>query len=69
MPYARKRSSRKPVRKTARKKSSLVKKIASVAKTVALRQAETKHVIRSLGVNYTLGHNTWDKVATNLLYS
>lgn len=69
MPYARKQSGRKPVRKNPRKKSNLTKKIASVAKTVALRQAETKHVIRSLGVNYTLGHNTWDKVATNLLYS
>lgn len=69
MPYARKRSTRKSVRKTTSRKSNLVKKIAQVSKTVALRQAETKHVIRSLGVNYTLGHNTWDKVATNLLYS
>lgn len=67
MPY--KRYGKKSKRKTYRKRSNLTKKIASVAKTVALRQAETKHIIRNLGVNYTLGHNTWDKVSSNLLYS
>lgn len=66
--YVRK-SRKNGKRASTRKRSNLRKTVTAIAKTVALRQSETKHIIRNLGVNYTLGHNSWDRVSTNLLYS
>lgn len=56
--------SRKSLKQSAWKRS-----VASIAKRVALRQAETKHVARQLGLAYNLNHNTGYRVADNLLYS
>lgn len=74
MPYVRKSNksrgtpkvfkSNKSLRKSAWKKS-----VAQIAKTVALREQETKTAHRNLGTNYTLNHNGWDRVSDNLLYT
>lgn len=56
--------SRKSLKQSAWKKS-----VASIAKRVALRQSETKHVARQLGLAYNLTHNIGARVSDNLLYS
>lgn len=70
MPYARKYAARKPstrkyARKTYRKSSALDKKIATISKQVALRQAETKHVFFDLTPTpLSLYHNTLIRIQT-----
>lgn len=65
--YARKRYPQRK-RKTYRKKSYLYKKIAKIAKKVSLRNAETKHVYRSIGTNWSVGHNAWLRPSSNLIH-
>lgn len=64
MPY--KKYGKKPVRKTYRKRSNLNKKIATIAKTVALRQQETKSIMESSAL-IPVYHNNSYNVATNLI--
>lgn len=64
-PIKRKRVSYKRKRTS---KYGLGRKIAKIAKTVALRQQETKHVTRSLGA-YQCYHNVSQRVTDNLLYT
>ena len=67
MPYARRKTyKRKPVRKTYRKGGSLNKKIARIAKTVALRTQETKHAVVSFATR-ELYHNNSYMIASNLI--
>lgn len=67
-----KRTSRKPrvfkSNKTLRA-AAWKKSVAQIAKTVALRQMETKCAHRTLGSNYTLNHNDYDRVSDNLLFT
>lgn len=66
MPYARKRSSRKPVRKTYRKSSAFNQKVARIAKTVALRTQETKHAIVSYATREVYHNNSYN-ITPNLI--
>lgn len=65
--YGRKKptvfKSRKSLKQAAWKKS-----VMSIAKKAVYRAAETKHVVRSLGLAYNLQHNIGSRVADNLLY-
>lgn len=56
----------KPQRKTYRKRSNLTKKIANIAKTVALRQQETKHSILSYATREVY-HNQSYLITANLI--
>lgn len=70
MPYARKKSiRRKPVRKTTRKSYSLSQKVARIAKSVFMRNTETKHATRQLAGAQELYHNTSVKITKNILYT
>lgn len=72
MPKRYRSSRRKPAAfksKRSLKQAAWKKSVASIAKRVALRQSETKHVARSLGLNYNFNHNTGYRIADNLLYS
>lgn len=62
----KKYTTKNPQRKTYRKRSNLTKKIASIAKTVALRQQETKHSILSYATR-ELYHNQTYNITPNLL--
>lgn len=69
--WKRPRSKRKPVRKTYRSRSSLNKKIATIARRTVLKTAETKHRLvnftGSLGAPYPLNHNVSVRVHQNIL--
>lgn len=70
--YKRRATRRKPGvfrSKKSLKQSAWSKSVAAIAKRVTLRQAETKHVVRSLGLAYNLNHNIGARVADNLLYT
>lgn len=62
--YARRRTYKK--RNPARR-GTFAKKVARIAKTVALRQAETKHYHRSLTNAQPINHNTWRTITDNLI--
>lgn len=64
-PVKRKRVSYKRKRNL---KYGLGRKIAKIAKTVALRQQETKHTTRSLGV-FQMYHNVSQRVTDNLVWT
>lgn len=67
MPYARKSTKKTTYKKRyTRKRSTLDAKIKSIAKTVALRQQETKTRHVNVG-NYKLNHNVSRRLAANIL--
>lgn len=68
--FKRKRSSSRAYRKrkSARGRGGLNKKIAKIAKTVALRQQETKHAILSYATR-ELYHNAAYNITDNLLHT
>lgn len=64
--YVRKSARKNYKRKTYRKGSSLNKKIANIAKTVALRQQETKHSILSYATREVYHNNSY-QITQNLI--
>lgn len=65
MPYAKRMSARKS-RKAPRQGSAFNKKVANIAKTVALRQQETKHAAQSYA-SRELYHNNSYNITANLI--
>lgn len=59
---------KKPQRKANRKRSNLTKKVVAIAKTVALRQQETKHSILTFAT-HELYHNASYNITPNLLHT
>ena len=66
MPYARRYNKKTYKKRDFRKRSTLNSKIARIAKTVALRQAETKHRINTYNWT-TLMHNISHRMSGNIL--
>ena len=66
MPYARKYTRKTYKKRNFRKRTTLNSKIARIAKTVALRQAETKHRINNYDWQ-TLYHNSSTRLTQNIL--
>lgn len=69
MPYVRKTiSKKKPYKKRyTRSGATFRKKVARIAKTVALRQQETKHYHQSIASGQAIYHNTWSTIRDNLI--
>lgn len=63
--YARRRTYKK--RNPARR-GTFAKKVARIAKTVALRTAETKHFHRTIATSIPQYHNVWQTYTDNLLH-